>query len=111
MTDLPDSPRSIGEIARFHAHVYYDPASTRPEAERLCSWTGARCREVGAAARDRDRGGGRRVGEQVADRRRVERGDRLRIEAPGSRQLREQGGVKRIAGADGVTHHDGTTGD
>jgi DOPA 4,5-dioxygenase len=40
MTDLPDSatPRSLNEIASFHAHIYYDPATTRPEAERLRSW-------------------------------------------------------------------------
>ena len=44
MTDLPDSaaPRSLNEIASFHAHVYYDPATTRPEAERLRSWIGER---------------------------------------------------------------------
>ena len=37
MTDLPDgaAPRSASEIASFHAHVYYDPATTRPEAEWL----------------------------------------------------------------------------
>ena len=40
MTDLPDSPtpRSTSEIASFHAHIYYDPATTRPEAERLRAW-------------------------------------------------------------------------
>ena len=42
MIDRPDSPRSLGEIASFHAHVYYDPASTRAEAERLRKWIGER---------------------------------------------------------------------
>ena len=44
MTDLPDGsvPRSNSEIASFHAHVYYDPTATRPEAERLRSWIGER---------------------------------------------------------------------
>jgi aromatic ring-cleaving dioxygenase len=32
------APRSTREIASFHAHVYYDPATTRLEAERLRSW-------------------------------------------------------------------------
>jgi len=42
--DLPHGsvPRSTSEIASFHAHVYYDPATTRPEAERLRSWIGER---------------------------------------------------------------------
>ena len=31
-------PRSVSEIAGYHAHVYYDPATTRPEAERLRRW-------------------------------------------------------------------------
>jgi aromatic ring-cleaving dioxygenase len=39
MTDLP--PRPASEIASFHAHVYYDPA-TRLEAERLRNWIGER---------------------------------------------------------------------
>jgi aromatic ring-cleaving dioxygenase len=44
MADLQDNsmPRSTSEIASFHAHVYYDPNATRPEAERLRSWIGER---------------------------------------------------------------------
>ncbi len=44
MTDLAQNPdpRSNGEIASYHAHVYYDPAATRGEAERLRSWIGER---------------------------------------------------------------------
>ena len=44
MTNLPESlaPRSTSEIASYHAHVYYDPATTRLEAERLRTWIGER---------------------------------------------------------------------
>jgi len=44
MNDLPDSsaPRSTSEIVSYHAHVYYDPATTRPQAERLRRWIGER---------------------------------------------------------------------
>ena len=36
------TPRFLGEIASFHAHIYYDPATTRSEAEQLRSWIGER---------------------------------------------------------------------
>jgi len=44
MTGQPQnlSPRSTSEIGSFHAHVYYDPATTRAEAERLRAWMGER---------------------------------------------------------------------
>jgi DOPA 4,5-dioxygenase len=35
------APRPLGEIASFHAHVYYD-RETRTEAERLRDWIGER---------------------------------------------------------------------
>jgi aromatic ring-cleaving dioxygenase len=44
MTETPETggARSLGEIASYHAHVYYDPAATRAEAERLRNWIGER---------------------------------------------------------------------
>ena len=36
------APRPTSEIASFHAHVYYDPSTTRGEAERLRTWIGER---------------------------------------------------------------------
>ena len=41
MTDTA-APRPLNEIASYHAHVYYDPTSTRGEAERLRNWMGER---------------------------------------------------------------------
>ena len=44
MSELPENltARLISEIASYHAHVYYDPAATRTEAERLREWIGER---------------------------------------------------------------------
>jgi aromatic ring-cleaving dioxygenase len=44
MTETSEAtePRPTSEIASFHAHVYYDPATTRGEAERLRNWIGER---------------------------------------------------------------------
>ena len=35
-------PRSITEIASYHAHIYYDPAATRQVAAELREWIGER---------------------------------------------------------------------
>ena len=36
------APRPVAEIASYHAHIYYDPATTRTTAEQLRHWIGER---------------------------------------------------------------------
>ena len=40
------SPRSIADIANFHAHVYYDADRTRAEATTLHGWIAERSKGV-----------------------------------------------------------------
>jgi DOPA 4,5-dioxygenase len=42
MSGMSEDARSISEIASYHAHVYYNPATTRGEAERLRARIGER---------------------------------------------------------------------
>ena len=42
MTTGTPAPRPVAEIASYHAHIYYDPATTRAKAEQLRHWIGER---------------------------------------------------------------------
>jgi aromatic ring-cleaving dioxygenase len=42
MSGSTSAPRPIAEIASYHAHIYYDPATTRTTAEQLRHWIGER---------------------------------------------------------------------
>jgi aromatic ring-cleaving dioxygenase len=49
MTDIAAIPNR-----GYHAHIYYDPAKTRPTAERLCAVIGEKFKvEFGASATNR----------------------------------------------------------
>jgi DOPA 4,5-dioxygenase len=39
---MSDTPRPVSEIGSYHAHVYYDPATSRAKAERLRAWMSER---------------------------------------------------------------------
>jgi aromatic ring-cleaving dioxygenase len=41
-TKATTAPRPIAEIASYHAHIYYDPATTRSTADQLRTWIGER---------------------------------------------------------------------
>ena len=40
--DLISAPRAVAEISSYHAHIYYDVATTRTKAEQLHTWIGER---------------------------------------------------------------------
>ena len=40
--DPTSAPRPIAEISSYHAHIYYDLAATRANAEQLRIWLGER---------------------------------------------------------------------
>ena len=40
--DLISAPRAVAEISSYHAHIYYDVATTRTKAEQLRIWIGER---------------------------------------------------------------------
>ena len=42
MSETTITPRPIAEISSYHAHIYYDPATTRSTAEQLRDWIGER---------------------------------------------------------------------
>ena len=41
-SDSTLAPRPVAEIASYHAHIYYDLATTRAIAEQLRTWIGER---------------------------------------------------------------------
>jgi aromatic ring-cleaving dioxygenase len=41
-TEAVNSPSPIAEISSYHAHVYYDPATTTAIAKQLRDWIGER---------------------------------------------------------------------
>ena len=48
-TTAAPMPHSVGEIASYHAHIYYDVATTRDQAALLRRWIGERFRvRIGA---------------------------------------------------------------
>jgi aromatic ring-cleaving dioxygenase len=39
---VQQTPRPVAEIASYHAHIYYDPATSRDVAAQLREWIGER---------------------------------------------------------------------